>query len=265
MTELSLTQASGKLSTRDAATARVLKIAPWIALVATTIPAPLVFLVLFLTAAATDSAAVYLLLTGLSLTLGFALGLLVAAILLLYRRRWLAKLRDRLASDGITASEVVWFRSELTSAERAALDEIQRSNPLLADAYTETLASRLTASRMISRARREILRVERRLNRARSIGGGDTSTLQQDLTADRERLDELRQHATDHLARAKTRLQDIEATASRNLNELETEIMMQRLGVTENQLPLALEMAQLERQVLQEGQSLNGQLEPHRE
>jgi hypothetical protein len=41
--------------------------------------------------------------------------------------------------------------------------------------------------------------------------------------------------------------------------------MMQRLGVTENQLPLALEMAQLERQVLKEGQSLNGQLEPHHE
>jgi hypothetical protein len=118
---------------------------------------------------------------------------------------------------------------------------------------------------MISRARREILRVERRLNRVRAIGGSDTSALQQDLTADRERLDQLRQHATEHLARAKTRLQEIEATASRNLNELETEIMMQRLGATENQLPLALEMAQLERQVLKEGQSLNGQLEPHHE
>jgi hypothetical protein len=255
-----------KLSKRDATVARLLKIAPWISVLVTSIPGPLLFLFLFLTTTAMDSAAVYLLLAGLSLAVGFAVGLIIAAILLMYRRRWLAKLRDRLASDGITASEVVWFRSELTSAERAALDEIQRSNPLLADAYMETLASRLTASRMISRARREILRVERRLNRARSIGGSDTSALQQDLTADRERLDQLRQHATEHLARAKTRLQEIEATASRKLNELETEIMMQRLGVTEDQLPLALEMEQLERQALKEGQqSLSGQLEPRHE
>src|ERR1043166_5730834 len=263
--EQSLSQSGGKLTTKDAATARLLKFAPWLAVLIVTIPAPILFLVLFLTSAATDAAALFLFLVGLSLTVGFAVGLLIAAILLIYRRRWLAKLRDRLASDGITASEVVWFRSELTSAERAALDEIQRTNPLLADAYMETLASRLTASRMISRARREMLRVERRLNRARAIGGSDTSALQQDLTADRERLDQLRQHATEHLARAKTRLQEIEATASRNLNELETEIMMQRLGVTENQLPLALEMAQLERRVLKEGKPLNGQLEPHHE
>ena len=259
------TDSMAKLSKRDATIARVLKIAPWISVLATSLPGPLLFLFLFLTTTAMDSAAVYLLLAGLSLAVGFAVGLLIAAILLMYRRRWLAKLRDRLASDGITASEVVWFRSELTSAERAALDEIQRSNPLLADAYMETLASRLTASRMISRARREILRVERRLNRARSIGGSDTSALQQDLTADRERLDQLRQHATEHLTRAKMRLQEIEATASRKLNELETEIMMQRLGVTEDQLPLALEMAQLERQALKESQPLSGQLEPGHE
>ena len=245
--------------------ARLLKIAPWIAVIATTLPGPILFLILFLTTAATDSAALYLLLAGLSLGIGFAVGLLIAAILLIFRRRWLAKLRDRLASDGITASEVVWFRSELTSAERASLDEIQQSNPLLADAYMETLASRLTASRMISRARKEILRVERRLNRARAIGAGNTSTLQDDLTADRERLDKLRQHATEHLARAKTRLQEIEATASRKLNELETEIMMQRLGVTEGQLPLALEMAQLEREALKERPAPNGQLEPRHE
>ncbi|HSB28120.1 MAG TPA: hypothetical protein VLE19_09710 [Pyrinomonadaceae bacterium] len=253
-----------KLSKQDATIARILKIAPWVSVIATSLPGPILFLFLFLTTAATDSAAVYLLLAGLSLAVGFALGLLIAAIFLIYRRRWLIRLRERLASDGITASEVVWFRSELTSAERAALDEIQQSNPLLADAYLETLASRLTASRMISRSKREILRVERRLNRARAIGG-DTIRLQEDLTADRERLDQLRQHATQHLGRAKARLQEIEATASRNLNEVETEIMMQRLGVTQDQLPLALEMAQFERQALKENQTLNSQMEPHGE
>jgi hypothetical protein len=252
MTELPITQAGGKLSTKDAATARMLKIAPWVALVATTIPAPLVFLVLFLSATATDSAAVFLLLTGLSLTLGFALGLLVAAILLFYRRKWLAKLRDRLASDGITASEVVWFRSELTSAERAALKEIQQSNPLLADAYLETLASRLTAARIITRSKRELLRVERRLNRARTLGTPEAKALEQDLSEDHEKLKHLLGQANDHLAKARTRLQVIEATASRNLTEGETDMMMQRLGSAQDQLPLVLEIAQLEQQMLRE-------------
>ena len=242
----------GKLSGKDATTARLLKIAPWIAVLAASLPAPLVFVVLFLTAAATETAAVYLFLAGLSLVFGFALGMVIAAILLLYRRSWLAKLRNRLASDGITANEVVWFRSELTSAERKALAEIEESNPLLADAYRETLANRLTASRVISRSKREMLKVERQLNRARMLGTAESESLQQDLLADRERLEHLRQQASDHLAKAKTRLQVIEATASRKLNQGETELMMQRLGSAQDQLPLVLEMAQLEQQALLE-------------
>jgi len=135
----------------------------------------------------------------------------------------------------------------------------------LADAYLETLASRLTASRIISRSRREILLVERRLNRARSLATDDASSLQQDLVADRERLDQLRQHASQHLTRARTRLQEIEATASRKLNDDETDLMMQRLGATQDQLPLVLEMAQWERQALQDTKSLNRPLEPSHE
>src|ERR1044071_10099467 len=164
-----MSQAIGKLSSKDATTARLLKLAPWIAVLAATLPAPLVLLVLFLIATATESAAIYLLLAGFSLIFGFALGVLIAVILLIYRRSWLSKLRDRLASDGIAANEVVWFRSELTSAERKALAEIEQSNPLLADAYLETLASRLTASRIISRAKREMLKVARQINRARTL------------------------------------------------------------------------------------------------
>ncbi len=251
--QMSLSQPKGKLSTKDATTARVLNFAPWIALLAVSIPAPLVFLILFLGATATDTAAVYLLLAGLSLTLGFALGVVIAAILLFYRRKWLSKLRDRLASDGITANEVVWFRSELTSAERKALREIEQSNPLLADAYLETLASRLTASRIITRSKRELLKVERRLNRARTLGTPESKPLQQDLSEDHDRLKHLLQQANEHLNHAKTRLQVIEATASRKLlTEGETDLMMQRLGSAQDQLPLVLEIAQLEQQMLRE-------------
>jgi hypothetical protein len=247
-----MSQSPGKLSGKDATTARLLKIAPWIAVLAASLPAPLVFLVLFLTTTALDSAAVYLLLAGLSLTLGFALGVVIAIILLIYRRSWLSKLRDRLASDGITANEVAWFRSELTSAERASLAEIERSNPLLADAYLETLANRLTASRIISRSKREMLRVERQINRARTLRTPESESLQQELAADHERLEHLRQQANDHLGKAKTRLQMIEATARRKLTQGETDLMMQRLGSAQDQLPLVLEIAKLEQQALLE-------------
>lgn len=250
--QMSLSQPEGKLSTKDATTARVLKFAPWIAVLVTSIPAPLLFLVLFLTATATDSAAVLLLLAGLSLTLGFALGVMIAAILLIYRRKWLSKLRDRLASDGITANEVVWFRSELTSAERAALKEMEQGNPLLADAYMETLANRLTASRITARSKRELLRVERRLNRARTLGTPEAKKLQRDLSEDHDRLKHLLGQANEHLSNAKTRLQVIEATASRKLSQGDTDLMMQRLGSAQDQLPLVLEIAELERQMLTE-------------
>jgi hypothetical protein len=248
----SMERSQGKISSKDIRTSRVLKIAPWIALLAASIPAPLVFLLLFLTTSTTESAAVFLLLAGFSLTVGFLLGVVIAAILLIYQRKWLSKLRDRLASDGITANEVAWFRSELTSAERKALAEIEQSNPVLADAYMETLANRLTASRIISRSKREMLKVERQLNRARTVRTAESNALQKELTEDRERLDQVRQHANEHLAKAKTRLQIIEATASRKLSQGETDLMMQRLGSAGDQLPLVLELAQLEQQALRE-------------
>ena len=251
-------QLPGKLSDKDARTSSLLKIAPWIAVPAASIPVPLVLLVLFLMSSTTESAAVYLLLAGLSLTFGFALGVVIAAILLVYRRRWLSKLRDRLASDGITANEVVWFRSELTSAERKALAEIEQSNPVLADAYMETLANRLTASRVISRSKREMLKVERQLNRARTVRTPESQALQKELTDDRDRLDQVRRQASEHLAKAKTRLQVIEATASRKLSHGETDQMMQRLGRATDQLPLVLELEQLEQQALREASADEG-------
>jgi hypothetical protein len=252
MTSLT-SQTKGKLSGKDGKTAALLKYAPWIAVFLTSIPVPLVWLVLFLFATTTESAAVYLLLAGLSLALGFALGLVIAAILLIYRKNWLSKLRDRLASDGITATEVVWFRSELTSSERKSLAEMEQSNPLLADAYLETLASRLTAARIMARSRKEMLKVERHINRARTLRTAESEALQKDLAEDHKRLKNVYSQATEHLNQAKTRLQIIETTANRRLSQGETDQMMRRLGSAQDQLPLVLEIAQLEQQILREG------------
>jgi hypothetical protein len=248
-------QTTGKLSGKDAKTAALLKYSPWIAVFLTSIPVPLVWLVFFILSTTTESAAIYLLLAGLSLAIGFALGLVIAAILLIYRKSWLSRLRDRLASDGITANEVVWFRSELTSAERKSLAEMERSNPLLADAYLETLASRLTASRIMARSRKEILKVERHINRARTVRTSESDALQKDLAEDHKRLKAVYSQATEHLNQAKTRLLVIETTANRKLTQGETDQMMRRLGATQDQLPLVLEIAQLEQQILRDGPS----------
>ncbi len=232
--------------------AKILKWMPWVTFLLVSIPLPVIFLVLFLTATATDSAAVFLLLSVLSLGLGALVGLLIVILLFLYRRRWLRRLRDRLAADGITANEVAWFRSELTSAERKALEEIRGQNRLLADAYLETLASRLTATRIRSRANKELLRVERRINQARQLAGVNTEQLVNDLMSDRERYAHLKSEASTRLAEAKARLQTIEAAASRSLNEVETDQMLRRLSAAQEQLPLVMEMAKLEQDALRE-------------
>src|SRR5687768_16386174 len=107
---------TGKLTAWDEAFLRVLKWTPLLAFSFATLPIPIVFLLLFITATATDTAAIYLLLSFLSLGLGALVGLLIVITLHFYRRSWLKRLRDRLATDGITATEVVWFMPELTSA-----------------------------------------------------------------------------------------------------------------------------------------------------
>ena len=96
------------------------------------------------------------------------------------------------------------------------------------------------------------MKVERRLNQARTLPGQESAALQTDLATDREKINQLHEQAKQHLASAKTRLQVIEATASRKLNQEEIDTMMQRLGHAQDQLPLVLQMARMEREALEE-------------
>lgn len=247
-----LEKTSGKLNTSDERVARLLSWTPWLSLVLVTLPLPLVFLVLLLVAGTTESAAIYLLLSFVSMGLGLVVGLVILIFLLLYRRRWHGRLRDRLAADGITAAEVPWFASELSSEERKTWGELKQKNVLLADAYCETLAARLTATRIIARARGETLKVERQINRTRNLQGVDTSSLLGDLIADRQRSEGLRKEATARLSEVKARLQTIEAAANRSLSQKETDSMLRRLAASQEHFPLALEMASLEQEALRE-------------
>ena len=240
----------GKLKPSDVRTANLLAWTPWLSFVLATLPLPIVFMLLFVASATTDSAAIYLLLSFVSLGAGLVVGLVLLILLLLYRRRWQARLRDRLATDGITASEVPWFSAELLSEERSVWGELKQKNPLLADAYCETLAARLTATRIVARSRGAILKVERQINRTRNLVGIDTGALLNDLNADHQRFDLIRSEATVRLSEAKARLQTIEAAANRSLSESETELMLRRLAAAQQQFPLALEMLSLEQETM---------------
>jgi hypothetical protein len=244
--------AKGKLEPSDERRALVLKWIPWLSFLVISLVSPLPLLFFYLRSESTESAAIFLLLSLASLGVGILIGAVFLILFLIYRQRWYRRLRDRLASDGITASEVSWFTSELTSEERQNLSEIQKTNPLLADAYAETLASRLTATRIVDRSKRELLRVERRINSSRRIIDADTSALAAELDVDRQRLENLKTEATTRLAEAKARLQMIEAAASRSLSQSETDLMLRRLSAAQSYLPLTIEMAELERQVAKE-------------
>ncbi|HSS19524.1 MAG TPA: hypothetical protein VLL54_05580 [Pyrinomonadaceae bacterium] len=243
---------TGKLSLSDKRKARLLNWVPWLSFLVVTLPIPITFLVLFVAAGTTETAAVFLFLSFVSMGLGLVVGLLVLIAFFLYRRNWHSQLRERLAADGITATEMSWFSSELTSEERKIWNDLKQKNPLLGDAYCETLAARLNATRIISRAKRETLKIERQLNRARSLKGVDTSELLDDLMSDRQRLDNLFKEATVRLSAAKARLQAIEAAANRTLSQAETDMALRRLATSQEQSPLALEMASLERAALLE-------------
>ena len=253
-------KSDGKIATRDQAMARVLKWLPWLTFFAVSLPAPIVCLVLFFAAGTTDGAALYLFLSVLSAAVGAGVAVVLVIALLFYRKQWLKRLRDKLALDGITASEVPWFLPELTTAERRTLKQMQSRSPLLADAYSEILATRLMCTRVINRTKRDLLLVERRLNRLALIQGADTAAVQKELSDDQVRLGDARREATARLAETQTRMQMIEAAESRDLSHGETYAMLQRLTVAQEHLPLSIEMAQLEKHALNEAERETNQV-----
>lgn len=210
------------------------------------------FLVLFLLAGSTSQAAFYFFLALLGLGAGFVLGVVLMIILLVYRNSWLKNLRERLAIDGIKTSEVEWFKNELTSAERQSLKELDRSNRLLAEAYRETLASRLTASRILKSTKQELQLVSRRQNKFKYLKTENSKSLMDELNADKNRLEKVKKEADELLTESKTRLEMIEAAARRGTNLVGNEQALERLLARTQELPLALQAAKIEEEVRRE-------------
>ncbi|REJ78672.1 MAG: hypothetical protein DWQ47_04280 [Acidobacteria bacterium] len=212
----------------------------------------LLFFVLFLFSSATPTAAMFFFLSIISLIAGFVVGLGASAGSLIYRARWLTGLRERIAVDGIRADEVKWFNKELKTSEKRALKEIKSRNLLLADAYTETLASRLTATRIVRSSGQELVLAKRRKNKLKYLKSENMEDFKKEVDHDIESIQKIRQEAKEMELEAESRLQMIEAASRRGTELAGNELALKKLSARSEQLPLALEEAKMEDQLRRE-------------
>jgi uncharacterized membrane protein len=230
--------------------ARLLNWSPLLVFLAVTLPLPVYFFFRYLTA--TENPGEELLVALSSLGIFAVLGMVAALVVYTYRRFWERRLRERLAADGVTADELSFFASELSPAQRNALREMDARQPLLADAYRETLAARLTAARVLKRAGADAESVERRLQAAAGLQASGRAELEEDLQKDRLRLERVRREADEHARELDARLQMIEAIAGRDASQAETELALKRLGSVRENRPLTLDRIRQEQQTLEE-------------
>lgn len=223
---------------------------PLLAFLLLALPAPAYFLFRYFTVA--EGAGEYMILALTSLAVFSVFGLAAAFAVIFYRRLWERRLRERLAADGVTAGELRWFESELSAEQRRALREMESRKPLLAEAYRETLAARLTAARVLAGARRDAELVGRRLRTAEGFQTSNRAELERGLRSDRERLSRVEGEAAEHLREMDARLLFIESLASRDASEAETEMALRRLGSAREQLPLGLEALRDEQEAREE-------------
>ena len=203
----------------------------------------IVLMVLF---GASPPAAVTILFFGVIFSLiGLILGFGLTGYFVYQRNQWMKQIREQIAIDGIRAAEVDWFRSEMRASEKRMLDGLRQSNPLLGDAYAETLASRLTASRIIKSSRRELQAIQRRQSKLRQVNTDNSRQYGEELDSDIKRVNGVVNDAKVLLVETEGRLQMIETTAARGTVLAGNEQALKRLTAQAAQLPLALEEAKM--------------------
>lgn len=238
---------------KDLAKGRAMKITAWTTpFLLASVPV-LTFSILFVLFGTTPPLAFTFFFFGLILAIaGFVSGLLVSAFFAYKYSNWLKKIRERIAVDGIRADEIEWFKNEMTSAEKKSLKEIQSQNLLLADAFRETLASRLTATRIIKSSKQELLLAKRRENKMKYLQSENSKAFQDEIKKDVEKLSEIQKEAEQMQVEAETRLQMIEAAARRGTNFADTEMALKKLSARSAELPLALEAAKIQQEIREE-------------
>ena len=218
----------------------------------TAVPAVL-FTILLVLFGSAPPAAVTLVFFGIVATLaGLLIGLIISGTLMYKRSNWTVEMRERIAADGIKADEVDWFRHELKANEKRALKDIERRDLLLGDSYRETLASRLTATRIVKNSKRELALMERRRAKLRSLKTERSGEFVSEVERDVEKLKQINVDARQMLIEAEARLQMLEAASLRGGGLADNELALKRLNASSAQLPLALEEAKLTEEIRRE-------------
>ncbi|MCW5958647.1 MAG: hypothetical protein KIS76_00700 [Pyrinomonadaceae bacterium] len=220
--------------------------------VAAGVPAAVLFLLGFVFGTTPPAAAVFFFLSFITLIVGFVVGIAASGGLLYYRSKWLANVRERIAVDGIKAEEIDWFRNELTSSEKKSLKEVEKRDLLLGDAYRDSLAARLTATRIKKAAQRELLFARRRQNKLKYLKSANSKELIDETSRDVEKLQQIHSEAEEMNVEAQTRLQMIEAAARRGTDLAHSELALKKLTARSADLPLALESARMKEEIRKE-------------
>ena len=208
-------------------------------------PAVITFLLMLLAANGPPAAAVILFIGAIATAFALVIGLSITVILAQRRSRWAKEIRERIAASGIRAEEIQWFRNELKPSEKRVLKSIDASDLLLADAYRETLASRLTATRIVSSSKRELMYAKRRQSSLKQLKSARSDDFQVQIGQDIEKITGINTEAKTMLIEAESRLQMIEAAASRGGSLVDNELALKKLSARTAELPLALEAAKI--------------------
>jgi len=228
---------------------RRLKIVAWTAPVVFAFIPALVFLVLSLLLSGTTVFALSLFVGLIVTVIGFLFGLIVSGISVYRHTQWTSEMRERIAATGIRAREIDWFRNELKSSEKRALKAVESADELLADAYRETLASRLTASRIIRSSRKELEATKRRRSKLKQLKSERAETFKDEIDKDFLNISKIHAQAKEMLTESESRLQMIEAAASRGSKLSGHEVALKKLSIRTADLPPALEEARLTREI----------------
>ena len=132
---------------------------------------------------------------------------------------------------------------------------MKRTDPMLEDAYRETLASRLTATRIVRSSKRELLLAKRRqtkLKQLKRLNRESSEKFNAEIERDVQKIGSINEEAKLMLAEAESRLQMIEAAAVRGSNLADSELALKKLSARASELPLALEEAKMTDEIRRE-------------
>jgi DNA repair exonuclease SbcCD ATPase subunit len=254
----------GEITSRDLARLRNLKIAAVASPIALAGVPAVLFLALTILFGTTPPIAATFVFLGLILTIiGFIGGLALTGFFAYRHANWTRELRERIAARGIRAEEIDWFRHELKTSEKQSLRLVSARDPLLGDAFKETLASRLTASRIVRSSKRELLMMQKHRNKLKYNRSESSQKFQSELDADIDKIRSINDEAKQMLAEAEARMQMIEAASVRGTSIADNELALKKLSNRASELPLALESARMTEEIRRELEEDDVAVEPN--